>query len=162
LTYNCNFYIAWTICYNFLHFNFGAWYIFSFFIGYFLYLHFKCYPLSCPPSEKHHSPIISPFPLLIRPPTPASWPRHSPTLGHRAFIGQRASPPRWCLTRPCMLHIELEPWVTPSVLFGWWFGPWDLWEYWLVHFVVPPMGLQTPSASYVLSLAPPLGTLCSF
>jgi hypothetical protein len=27
--------------------------------------------------------------------------------------------------------------------------------------VVPPMGLQTPSAPWVLSLAPSLGTLCS-
>jgi hypothetical protein len=33
--------------------------------------------------------------------------------------------------------------------------------YWLVHIVVPPMGLQTPSASWVLFLAPSLGTLCS-
>jgi hypothetical protein len=29
--------------------------------------------------------------------------------------------------------------------------------YWLVHTVVPPIGLQTPSAPWVLSLAPPLG-----
>ena len=34
-------------------------------------------------------------------------------------------------------------------------------SYWLVHIVVPPMGLQTPSAPWVLSLAPSLGTLCS-
>jgi hypothetical protein len=34
-------------------------------------------------------------------------------------------------------------------------------EYWLVHIVVPPMGLQTPSAPWVLSLASPLGTLHS-
>jgi hypothetical protein len=33
--------------------------------------------------------------------------------------------------------------------------------YWLVHIVVPPMGLQTPSAPWILSLVPPLGTLCS-
>jgi hypothetical protein len=32
--------------------------------------------------------------------------------------------------------------------------------YWLVHIDVPPMGLQTPSAPWVLSLAPSLGTLC--
>jgi hypothetical protein len=31
----------------------------------------------------------------------------------------------------------------------------------LVHIVVPPMGLRTPSAPWVLSLALPLGTLCS-
>jgi hypothetical protein len=36
-----------------------------------------------------------------------------------------------------------------------------LWVYWLVHIVVPPMGLQTPSAPWVFSLVPPLGTLCS-
>jgi hypothetical protein len=33
--------------------------------------------------------------------------------------------------------------------------------YWLVHIIVPPMVLQTPSAPWVLSLAPSLGTLCS-
>jgi hypothetical protein len=31
----------------------------------------------------------------------------------------------------------------------------------MVHIVVPPMGLQSPSAPGVLSLAPSLGTLCS-
>ena len=33
--------------------------------------------------------------------------------------------------------------------------------YWLVHIDVPLMGLQTPSAPWVLSPAPSLGTLCS-
>jgi hypothetical protein len=60
-----------------------------------------------------------------------------------------------------MLHMRLEPWVPPCVLFGWWFSPWELWGYWLVYIVVSPMGLQTPSAPWVLFLAPPLGTLCS-
>ena len=31
----------------------------------------------------------------------------------------------------------------------------------MVHIVVPPIGLQTPSSPWVLSLAPSLGTLCS-
>jgi hypothetical protein len=48
----------------------------------------------------------------------------------------------------------LEPWVPPCVLFSWGFSPWELWGYWLVHIVVPPMG---PSAPWVLSLAPPSG-----
>jgi hypothetical protein len=60
-----------------------------------------------------------------------------------------------------LLHMQLEPWVPLCVFFGWWFSPWKLWGYWLVYIVVPPMGLQTPSAPWVLSLAPPLGTLCS-
>jgi hypothetical protein len=33
--------------------------------------------------------------------------------------------------------------------------------YWFIHIVVPPMGLQTPSAPSVLSLISSLGTLCS-
>jgi hypothetical protein len=33
--------------------------------------------------------------------------------------------------------------------------------YWLVHIVVPPMRLQTPSAPWVFPLAPPLEILCS-
>jgi hypothetical protein len=33
--------------------------------------------------------------------------------------------------------------------------------YWLVHIVVPPMRLLTPSASWVLFLPAPLGILCS-
>jgi hypothetical protein len=33
--------------------------------------------------------------------------------------------------------------------------------YWLVHIVAPPIGLQTPSPPWGLSLALPLGTLCS-
>jgi hypothetical protein len=45
--------------------------------------------------------------------------------------------------------------------FGWWFSPRVLRGYWLVHIVVPPMGLQTLSASWVLSLAPSLETLYS-
>ena len=35
----------------------------------------------------------------------------------------------------------------------------ELWGYWLVHIVVPSIGLQTPSAPWVLSLAPPLGEI---
>jgi hypothetical protein len=31
--------------------------------------------------------------------------------------------------------------------------------YWLVHNVVPPIGLQIPLAPWVLSLVPPLGAL---
>jgi hypothetical protein len=60
-----------------------------FFIRYFLYLYFKCYPLSWFLLRKTH--ILSPFPLLTNLPTPAYWPWHSPTLGHWAFLGPRAS-----------------------------------------------------------------------
>jgi hypothetical protein len=43
---------------------------------YILHLHFKCYP---------ESPIYLPPALLPSPSTPASWPWHSPVLGHMIF-----------------------------------------------------------------------------
>jgi hypothetical protein len=33
--------------------------------------------------------------------------------------------------------------------------------YWLAHIVVPPIGLQTPSALWVHSETPPVGANCS-
>ena len=54
--------------------------------------------------------------------------------------------------------MQLEPWVPPFVLFGWWFSPWVHWDFWLVDIVVLPIGLQTPSVLSVLSLTPPLET----
>jgi hypothetical protein len=57
--------------------------------------------------------------------------------------------------------MQLEPRVPPCVFFDWWFSTRELWRYWSVHIAVPPMGLQTPSAPWVLSLTPSSGTLCS-
>jgi len=132
---------------------------FFIFIRYFLYLYFKCYPLSWFSLQK--PPLPSLLPLFTNPLTPASCSCHPPTPGHQPFTGPRASPPiDDCLGRP-LLHIQLEPWVPPCVLFGWWFSPRELWGYWLVHTVVHPMGQQNPPVPWVLSLAPSLGTLCS-
>ena len=40
---------------------------------------------------------------------------------------KKASPP--IDARQChpLLHMQLEPWVPPCVIFGWWFSPWELW-----------------------------------
>jgi hypothetical protein len=57
---------------------------FSFFIIYFLYLHFKCYP---------ESPLYPPPALIPNPPIPASWSWHSSVLGHMILARPRASPP---------------------------------------------------------------------
>ena len=111
---------------------------FSFFsnfsIRYFLHLHFKCYP---------KNPLYPPLTLLPNSPhthTPASWPWDSPVLGHMIFARPRASPS--ILYYICNQRHSSE-------------------GYWLVHIVDPPIGLQTPSAPWVLSLAPSLGALCS-
>jgi hypothetical protein len=114
-----------------------------FLIGYFIYLHFKC-PLS-------RFPPKSPYPI---PPLPASMrvcPSHLTALTFPytgAFTGSKASPPIDAQQGHPLLHLQLEPWVPPCVLLIWWLS---LWELWLVHIVVPPMGLQTPSAPSGLS-----------
>jgi hypothetical protein len=65
------------------------------FIGYVLYLHFKCYPLSwflCPRNPLYHPCFYEGVP----PPThslPASPPLHYPTLENLAFTKPRASSP---------------------------------------------------------------------
>jgi hypothetical protein len=124
---------------------------FFFLIRYFLYLHFKYYPLS--------------WFLLWKPPIPfPCLPTHPflvlafPYTGASNLPSTKGLSSHWLLTR---LHMQLEPWVPPCVFFRWCFSPWELWGYSLVHIVVPPMALQTPSAPWVLSLVPPLGTLCS-
>jgi hypothetical protein len=111
-----NFFVFLRQSFNLIH---------SFFIRYFLYLHFKCYPLSWFPLLK--PPISSSLSLLPNPPTPASRSWHSPTLEHRTFTGPRASPPTDDWLGYPLLHMQLEPWVPPGVFFGWWFSPSDLW-----------------------------------
>jgi hypothetical protein len=90
-----------------------------FFIGYFLYLHFKCYPLSLTPGTPYPVPPPLAFMRVFpNPPTPTSLPLNSPTLGHPAFPGPRASPPIDARQSHPLLHIQLEPWIPPCVLFG--------------------------------------------
>ena len=57
---------------------------FLFFIEYFLYLHFKCYPLSqfSPPNSLFPTSTPASLRVFRQPLTPASLPWHSLTLGH--------------------------------------------------------------------------------
>jgi hypothetical protein len=111
---------------------------FQFFIIYFLHLHFKCYPQSS----------LYPVPtLLLYPPNPTSWPWHFPVLEHIKFTRPRGLSSQWWMNRPSSAAYTARDTSSGG--------------YWLVHMVVPPIRLQTPSALWVLSLAPPLGALCS-
>jgi len=103
------------------------------------------YPIPPPPASMR---------VLSHPPTPTSLPWHSPILGHQVFPGPRASPPIGAHQSHPHLLMQLEPWVCPCVLFGWWFSPWELW---FIGIAVL-MGLQAPSAPSILSLTPPMGT----
>jgi hypothetical protein len=97
------------------------------FTGYFLYLHFKCYPISRSPPRP---PPEIPYPIL---PTPAYMrvfphpPTHPPIpisqssvplyWGiYKAFIGPRTSPPTDTWQGHLLQHMQLEPCV---LLCGW-------------------------------------------
>jgi hypothetical protein len=61
--------------------NMGTFFVI---IRYFLHLHFKYYP---------QSPLYPPPTLLPNTPTPASWPWHSPVMGHMIFARTSSFPP---------------------------------------------------------------------
>jgi hypothetical protein len=113
---------------------------FVIFFEYLFHLHFQCYPKS-----------PSPPPRLPYPPIPTSWPWHSPVLRHIKFAQQMSLSFHWWPTRPSSDSYAARD-TSLGVGVGW---------YWLVHIVVPPIGLQIPSTPWVLSLAPPLGALWS-
>jgi hypothetical protein len=90
------------------------------------------------PLHTSWKPFI-PYPCfyeVVSPPPTHSLLSHSPTLGLRDFTGPRASSPIDAQRGHPLLHMQLEPWVLPCILFGWRFSPWELWVYWLVHIVV--------------------------
>jgi hypothetical protein len=109
-----------------------------FFLRYFLYLHFKCYP---------ESSLYLPPTLIPYPPTPTSWLWHSLVLRHIKFARPRGLSSHWWPTRPSSATWAARNTRAPG--------------YWLVHTVVPPIGLQTSLAPWILSLAPPLGAQAS-
>jgi hypothetical protein len=105
---------------------------------------FQIYPLSFFPLWKLPYPILFPLlnnhPLLLLcPGILLNWgiePSQDQGPLHSSDVPQ---------DHP-LLHMRLETWVLTCIVFGWWFSPWELWGYWMVHIVVLPMGLQTPSA----------------
>jgi hypothetical protein len=89
----------------------------TFFITYFLYLHFKCYPLSWfPPQKLPSHPLSSCFyehVSLTHLRSSASLTWHSPTLRHQAFTRPRVSPSIDAQQNHLLLHIWLKSWVPP-------------------------------------------------
>ena len=87
--------------------------------------------------------LFSQFPVLAFPYTGEE----------RPFAGPRASLPIDVQQSYPLLHMWLEPWVPPYVLFGWWFSPWKLWGVCWVDIAVLPMGLQTPLAPVLVRVS---------
>ena len=88
------------------------------FVGYFIYMSNVIpsrNPLSHPPPLYFYVGSLPP----AYPPRPASLPSNSPILEHKTFTGPRAFLPIDDGQSHPLLHIRLEPWVHPCVLFGW-------------------------------------------
>jgi hypothetical protein len=75
---------------------------FFFFIGYFLYLHFKCYPLSWFPLPKPSIPIpLPPAPVRVLPTIPLPPPRPDiPNTRASSLHRSKGLSSHWCPTRP--------------------------------------------------------------
>jgi hypothetical protein len=121
--------------FNFEEIEDTNFFIFNIFITYFPQLHFQCYPKS-PPYTSPHFPT-HPFTFFFGPGVHLYWGIYSlrvqwASLSSNGRLGH------------LLIHMQLES-RAPG--------------YWLVHNVVPPIGLQIPLAPWVLSLAPPLGAL---
>ena len=71
-------------------------------------------------------PYLLHLPQITNPPTPTSWPWLSPTLGHRAFTGLKASPPIDDQLGHTLLHIQVEPYIPSCVILYWWFSACEL------------------------------------
>jgi hypothetical protein len=118
-----------------------------------MYLHSNVVPLPCFPSAK---PIPRPGSMTV-----ISYQLiHSclttlafPCTGGLSIHRTKDLPSYCCLIRHIpLIHMQLESWVPPCVLFGWWFSFWEPWGIQLVDIVVFPIGLQSPSATSALLL----------
>jgi hypothetical protein len=125
----------------------------SFFIGYFMYLHFKCYPLSSFPSTNplfsHSSPC-----LYEGAPQPAHplLPQHSSIPLHWGIepLQDQGTSLSLMPDKAILCHIFSWGHVSlPCVFFGWQFRPWELCGVWFTDIVLP-VGLQTPSGRQIL------------
>jgi hypothetical protein len=119
-------------------------------------------------SPEHPYPMALPLILwgcsLSNPSTPTSPSLHSPTLGNRAFNGPRASPPIDVQQCHPLLHVWLEPWVPPCVLFGCWFSLWELWGGLVGWYCCSSHGVANPFSSFGpfsnFSIGNPLAVQC--
>jgi hypothetical protein len=120
------------------------------FIGYFLYLHFKCFLLSRSPLQKPSLPFPLPASMGTSPPThplPSSCPGIPLPWGIRLEH-----------LLPLMSNKASIKGSSMDIFFGWWSSHWELLEVWPVDKVAPFMVLQTLSAPSVPSTTSLLGT----
>jgi hypothetical protein len=73
------------------------------------------------------SPFLVSLPQIPYPyhPLPPSRPHIPIHWGIKTSQDQGSILPTMSYGHP-LLHMRLEPWLGPCVLFGWWFSPWEL------------------------------------
>jgi hypothetical protein len=129
-------------------------FFFVFFIGYFLHLHFKYYPLSHFPAPLQKPPSYLLFPWFYDaapPPTHSCLPTLTfPYPGASSFHRTKGLFSHCCPIRPSCATYAVEPWVPPCVLFGWWFSSWELWGIWLVDITTLILGKLSIPTYYKL------------
>jgi len=97
------------------------------FLGHFMYLHVKCYPLSL---LSH--PISSSLPpaslrMLPLPPTHSNLNALALPYLEETSLHRRNFPSIDAGQCHPLLHMWLESWIPPCVLISWLFSPWELW-----------------------------------
>jgi hypothetical protein len=122
------------------HYGFPFLWSFLFFlIRYFPHLHFQCYPKGPP-----------------YPPTPNPLPTHCPFL---ALVFPCTGAYKVCKSNGPLFAVMTNYAISWYISFRYITSTRDMGctypGYWLVHIVVPPIGLQFPLAPWVISLAPP-------
>jgi hypothetical protein len=94
---------------------------------------------------------------VTHPPSPTPPLQYPPTLGHQTSTRPRASSPIDVKQGHPLIHMYLEPWISPCTLLDWWSSSWEHWVIWPAKIVLP-VGFQPPSAPPVLSQSPPPGS----
>jgi hypothetical protein len=115
-------------------------FIFYLFIYLFIYLLLGIYFIYISNAITKVPHTLPPPPRLSHPPSPTSWPWHSPVLRHIRSARKMVLSFHWWPTRPSTDTYAARDLSSGGGGVG----------YWLVHIVVPPIGLQIPPAPWVL------------
>ena len=110
-----------------------------------LFIYISCNPLSW--FSLLEAPIPSSLPVLLYRcfHTHLLLPPHPDISLHWGMEPLQDQRPLLSLMPDKAIHLlrrQMEPWILPCVLFGWWFSPCKLWRVWLVDIVVLPMGCK--------------------
>jgi hypothetical protein len=125
-----------------------------FLIEYFLYLHFKCYPLSWSLTPEIPYPIPSP-PASLRVFPPPTHPLQPPRPGIPLHWGTKPSQDQGPLiplmsnkTILCYICSWSHGFLHVYLIFGWRFSPWELWGVWLFWYCFSSYGVANPFRSF--------------